>query len=113
MRKKLRNGIKLWRWYQKHRWNSVVNMQASWKRSMNKDLADQIDEMFNPKLKTRRNNAIHSKAHDLLYPLNPGGNHKTLTTYKTIDVHSLGQYHKRYNRSGTKKNIFLIKLVIK
>ena len=109
MRKKLRSWIKFWRWYRKHRWNSVLNMQASWKRSITKDLSDQDDEVLHstsryPNLTADRNNAIPPEAYDLLYPFNPGGSQKTLTSDKTVTVYRLGQYHKRY--SHAKKNRF-------
>ena len=109
MRKKLRGWMKFWRWYRKHRWNSVLNMQAAWKRSISKDLSDQDDEVLRstsryPNLTADRNNAIHPEAHNLLYPFNPGGSHKTLTSDKTVTVHTLGKYHKRYSRAN--KNRF-------
>ena len=109
MRKKLRGWIKFWRWYRKHRWNSVLNMQASWKRSMHKDLSDQDDEVLRstsryPNLTTGRNNGTHPEAYNLLYPFNPGGSHKTLTSDKTAKAYRLGKYHKRYSRA--KKNSF-------
>ena len=109
MRKKLRGWMKFWGWYRKHRWNSVLNMQASWKRSMTKDLSARDDEVLRstsryPNLTADRNNANHPVAYNLMYPFNPGGSHKTLTSNKAVTVYRLGQYHKRYSRA--KKNRF-------
>ena len=102
MRTKLRGWIKFWRWYRQHRWNSVLNMQATWKRSMSKDLSYEDDEVLRstpryPNLTEDRENANHPEAHNLLYPFNPGVSHKILTSDKTVTVHTLGQYHKRYS----------------
>ena len=76
---------------------------------MTKDLSDQDDEVLRstsryPNLTADRNNDIHLEAHNLLYPFNPGGSHKTLTSEKIVTVHTLGKYHKRYSRAN--KNRF-------
>ena len=69
---------------------------------MAKDLSDHDDEVLRstsryPNLTADRNNANHPEAHNLLYPFNPGVSHKILTSDKTVTVHTLGQYHKRYS----------------